>query len=127
MSTTDVTTVSTLVATYISCWNETDETRRQHLIGMAWEPEGTYTDPLFDVKGAEAIDGLIGGFQQQYPGLVFVQTGEIEEHHHLVRFTWDLLAPNGAVIAKGADVGTISGSGKLLAIAGFFDQAPVLG
>jgi hypothetical protein len=127
MTTNEMTAVSTLVANYIAAWNETGAAERQQAIAVTWEPEGTYTDPLFDVRGADAINGLIGGFQQQYPGLTFVHTGEIEAHHDLVRFTWDVQAPDGTVIAKGMDVGTVSGNGKLLAIAGFFDQAPVLG
>jgi hypothetical protein len=127
MEATTTNTVVTLVENYLTCWNETDPARRQALIATTWEPDATYTDPLFAVAGSDQINDLIGGFQQQYPGLSFVQTGQIEAHHNLVRFTWDLVAPTGDVIAKGADVGIVSDAGRISGIGGFFDQAPVLG
>jgi hypothetical protein len=118
--------VEELVSTYLDAWNEADSDARTGLIAAFWAPDATYVDPLFDVSGAYQFDALIGGFQQQYPGLTFVQTGEVEHHHDLVRFTWDLVTPVGDIIAKGTDVGRIDGDGRFNSICGFFDQAPVL-
>jgi hypothetical protein len=118
--------VNDLVSTYLNVWNETNAEARRKLIATSWAADATYVDPLFDVTGVGEFDALIGGFQQQYPGLRFVQTGEVEHHHDLVRFTWNLVTPTGDVIAKGTDVGRIDAEGRFASISGFFDQAPVL-
>jgi hypothetical protein len=118
--------VEKLISTYIAAWNEDDATTRQHLIAECWAAEGAYTDPMFDVTGPEEFEQLLAGFRQQYPGHVFVITGTADMHHDLVRFTWDLVTPEGEVGVKGTDIGRIDGDGRFASIAGFFDQAPVL-
>jgi hypothetical protein len=115
------------VSRYLETWNETDADLRLEAIADLWDENGSYTDPLFAVRGVMQIHELIGGFQAQYPGLTFAQTGEVEAHHNLARFTWDLMTPAGDVIAKGMDVALFAEDGRISAIAGFFDQAPVLG
>jgi hypothetical protein len=121
------TTRTEQISRYLQTWNETNAERRLQTIAEIWEESGSYTDPLFAVRGVSQIDELIGGFQQQYPGLTFVQTGEPEVHHNLARFTWDLVAPDGEIGAKGTDIALFAENGRIEAIAGFFDQAPVLG
>lgn len=116
-----------LVSRYLEVWNETDADRRQSMVNVTWETDGSYTDPLFAVRGHDQIAGLIGGFQHQYPGLRFVQTGDVESHHNLARFTWDLVTLEGHIVAKGMDVALIAPDERLTAVAGFFDQAPDLG
>ncbi len=126
METTATATRTDQVSRYLATWNETDADRRLEMIAELWEETGSYTDPLFAVRGVTQIHELIGGFQAQYPGLTFVQTGEVEVHHNLARFTWDLVSSTGDIQAKGTDIALFAESGRLSAIAGFFDQAPIL-
>ena len=118
---------SNLVSRYIEDWKETDSDRRQSMLNSTWEPDGSYTDPMFAVRGHEEIGGLITGFQHQYPDLRFVHTVEVESHHNLARFTWELVTLEGHIVAKGMDVVLVATDGRLTAVAGFFDQAPDLG
>jgi hypothetical protein len=45
------------------------------------------------------------------------------EHHDLVRFAWELEAPDGTVAVAGVDVGELAPDGRLRRIAGFFEEA----
>lgn len=114
-----------LVASYLAIWNETDDRARRMLISEAWTEDATYVDPMFEATGHDQLDGLIAGFQSQFPGLTFRQVRDTESHHDLIRFSWELAPDGGEIIAAGTDVATIS-DGRLQTVAGFFDQAPVL-
>ena len=117
---------SAIVARYIAIWNETDADRRRALIAKTWSDDAHYADPVFAVVGPDGIDAMVGGFRQQFPGLTFVHTGEIEHHHDRLRFTWDLLDASGQRQAAGTDVAVVNEEGRLRDVAGFFDLAPVL-
>jgi hypothetical protein len=117
---------TTIVDRYLAIWNETDPDRRRALIDETWAEDGRYTDPVFASEGPDAIDGIVGAFHQQFPGLTFVHTGEIEHHHDRIRFTWDLLDAAGERQAAGTDVAAVAPDGRLADVAGFFDLAPVL-
>jgi hypothetical protein len=114
-----------IVDRYIAIWNETDADRRRELISQTWADRCRYADPVAEVAGHDGIEAMVGGFQQQFPGLIFVHTGEIEAHHDRLRFSWDLLAPDGGRVAAGTDVAVVAEDGRLRDVAGFFDQAPV--
>lgn len=116
----------TIVDTYFAIWNETEAIRRRDLIGHAWADDCRYTDPVAEVEGPDGIEAMVSGFQEQFPGLRFERTGEVEAHHDRLRFTWDLLAPGGERIAAGTDVAVVAADGRLRDVIGFFDQAPVL-
>lgn len=119
-------TATELIETYIAIWNETDTAPRREMIARAWAPEASYQDPVLEAQGHDAIDAMVGGFHAHFPGLTFVLTGEIEAHHDRLRFTWDLLAPDGSRQAAGTDVAVLAPDGRLLDVTGFFDLAPVL-
>jgi hypothetical protein len=114
-----------IVDRYIAIWNETDADRRRELISQTWADRCRYADPAAEVAGHDGIEAMVGGFQQQFPGLIFVHTGEIEAHHDRLRFSWDLLAPDGGRVAAGTDVAVVAEDGRLRDVAGFFDHAPV--
>lgn len=118
-------TAHDLARNYLAIWNEADPGTRRELIERTWTADATYTDPMFEATGHDGIDALVGGFQQQFPGVTFRQVGETEAHHDRARFSWELTTPAGDVIAAGTDVAVIR-SGQLQMVTGFFDQAPVL-
>jgi hypothetical protein len=114
-----------IVDRYIAIWNEIEPNRRRALIAETWTENCRYDDPVLSAEGRDGIEAMVGGFQQQFPGLIFVHTGEIEAHHDRLRFSWDLLAPDGGRVAAGTDVAVVAEDGRLRDVAGFFDQAPV--
>ncbi len=113
-----------LIAKYLETWNETDPGRRQQLIAEVFTEGATYTDPLADVRGRDAIDALIAAVQSQFPGLVFAPAGPVDAHHQQVRFTWGL-GPEGAEpAAVGFDVAVTDEAGQIASVYGFLDKVP---
>jgi SnoaL-like protein len=113
-----------IIDRYIAAWNETDADKRRELVGALWAADGSYTDPLADVRGPDAIAGLIGTAQQQFPGLVFTLGGPVDANHNQARFTWHL-GPYGAEpVVIGFDVVVLDSAGQIRSVHGFLDQVP---
>lgn len=113
------TTLNT-IDTYIAALNETDPARRARLAEEAWNPEGTFLDPLLEATGRAAFTDMVATIHAAYPGHTFLRTTQIDGHHDLVRFGWALVAADGEVAVAGIDVGELDEDGKLKAVAGFF-------
>jgi hypothetical protein len=113
-----------IIERYIAAWNETDAAARHSLVASLWGPDGSYTDPLADVRGPDAIAGLIGAAQQQFPGLVFTLGGPVDANHNQARFTWHLGPAGGEPVVIGFDVMVLSGDGQIRSVHGFLDQVP---
>ena len=69
------------IEAYMAAWNEPDEAKRAKLLDKCWADAGTYTDPMSDVAGREALAAVIAGFRQQMPGAGLAFTSGIDEHH----------------------------------------------
>ncbi|ROO84466.1 SnoaL-like protein [Actinocorallia herbida] len=112
-----------LIGKYLAAWNETDPAARRALLADVWADDAPYTDPLADVRGRDALDGLIAAVQAQFPGLVFTLAGEVDAHHHLARFTWHLGPKDGAPVAIGFDVAEFTDT-EITRVSGFLDHVP---
>ncbi|WP_028568664.1 nuclear transport factor 2 family protein [Salinispora tropica] len=110
---------------YIDMWNETDATRRSEKVRTICAENATYTDPMTDVSGHEAINTLISAARERFAGMTFTLAGPVDAHHGVARFTWHL-APAGAAepVVVGFDVVTADGDGRLSAVYGFLDKVP---
>ena len=113
-----------IIDRYIAAWNETDADKRRDLVGSLWAADGSYTDPLADVRGPDAIAGLIGAAQEQFPGLVFTLGGPVDANHHQARFTWHLGPSGGEPIVIGFDVVVLDAAGRIASVHGFLDKVP---
>jgi len=107
---------------YIAAWNETNEETIIDLLRKCWAEDGTYTDPVSDVKGRDGLLTAITGFHKQMPGASIAVTSGLDEHHGRVRFGWKVVG--GSQEIAGIDVGTLSADGKLLSILGFWGTNP---
>jgi len=119
-----MTHVNTTVDTYLAMWNETDRTRRAAHIARAWTGDGSYVDPLLTAEGHAALSTMVDGVQAKVPGHCFRRAGGIDTRHDQLRFAWELVAPDGAVVVKGIDVGGLSPDGRFTRITGFFGELP---
>ena len=121
--TSTVTVIDDVVDRYFTMWNETDPTARQVVIAATWSPEASYTDPLFDAAGYEALDAMVAAVHERFPGHRFRLTGAIDAHHDRARWDWELAGPDGgAPVAAGVDFATLAPDGRLRAVTGFFAQ-----
>jgi SnoaL-like domain len=113
-----------IIDQYIAAWNETDAAKRRELVGWLWAADGSYTDPLADVRGPDAIAGLIGAAQQQFPGFVFTLGGPVDANHNQARFTWHLGPDGSEPVVVGFDVVVLDGTDKIASVHGFLDKVP---
>jgi hypothetical protein len=112
-----------LIDGYIAMWNESDGERRRDLITRTWAKASSYVDPLMQAEGHDGIDAMVQGIQERFPGHRFRRTSEVDGHHDVVRFAWELGPEDGPALAGGIDFGVVVGN-RLQAITGFLDFAP---
>ncbi|MEV8633384.1 nuclear transport factor 2 family protein [Streptosporangium sp. NPDC051023] len=115
-----------LVERYIAAWNITDAAERRAEIDAVWTEDARYVDPLVDVTGRDAIDATIAAVQQQFPGLVFTPGDDVDAHHDVARFTWNLGPEGGEPIVVGFDVAVLTEDGRIRTVHGFLDRVPTV-
>jgi hypothetical protein len=121
---TTTTPAATAVQRYLEAWNATDPAGRRAAIEAAFAADARYVDPLADVTGTDALDTLIAGVQEQFPGMRFTAVGDVDAHHDVCRFRWGL-GPEGAEpLVIGFDVATVGGDGRITGVQGFLDKVP---
>jgi SnoaL-like domain len=116
-------TLEKTVANYFAMWNETDADRRRDVIAATWTPEAGYVDPMFTATGHDALDKLVAGVHQQFPGHRFRLTEAVEGHHDRARWGWELAGPDGTAVAAGVDFAVLDSDGRLQDVTGFFAPA----
>jgi hypothetical protein len=114
--------VTTTLDAYLAMWRESDPARRMRLIETAWDADGRYVDPLFDARGHAALSEMVSEAQRRFPAHDLRRVGDLDTHHDQVRFAWEVRTPDGALALAGVDVGALGSDGRLLQLAGFFDQ-----
>ncbi len=117
---------TTAVDSYLEALTEKDADRRGELVATAWTDDARFVDPLLDATGHEAIAGITDYVVENYPGHMFRRTSEVDAHHDQLRFKWDLVGPDGSVVASGVDVAQVAADGRLAMISGFFGEPPAI-
>lgn len=94
-------------------------------MAAAWTADGTYTDPLTDVRGHEGIAAVITAAHEQFPGFAFRLLGAVDGHHDTARFGWELVdETDGSAPVAGFDVIVLDGEGRIRSVHGFLDRVP---
>ncbi|MFD3374895.1 MULTISPECIES: nuclear transport factor 2 family protein [unclassified Streptomyces] len=116
---------ATAVARYFEAWNAGGEEALTKAVTAAWTADGTYTDPLTDVRGHDGIAAVIAAAHEQFPGFEFRLIGAVDGHHDLARFGWELVAvADGSAPVAGFDVITLGDDGRIRSVHGFLDRVP---
>ncbi|GAA2973903.1 nuclear transport factor 2 family protein [Streptomyces drozdowiczii] len=110
---------------YFAAWNAGPDALEK-AVAAAFTEDATYTDPLADVRGHEQLTAAIAGARQQFPGFVFRPLGAVDGHHALVRFGWELVAPDGSAPVAGFDVASLAEDGRITSVSGFLDRVPAV-
>lgn len=115
----------TAVARYFEAWNAGGQDALAKAVAAAWTADGSYTDPLADVRGHEQIAALIAAAQEQFPGFAFRLLGAVDGHHDVARFGWELVSEaDGSAPVAGFDVITLDGEDRIRSVHGFLDRVP---
>jgi ketosteroid isomerase-like protein len=113
------------VTRYFEAWNATDADALAKAVAAAWTEDGTYTDPLADVRGHEQIAAVVQAAHERFPGFEFKLTGDVDGNHHIARFSWDLVSTaDGSAPVAGSDVITLTEDGRITSVLGFLDRLP---
>ncbi|MER6425054.1 nuclear transport factor 2 family protein [Streptomyces sp. NPDC001137] len=113
------------VARYFEAWNAGEPEALAKAVAAAWATDGTYTDPLADVRGHDEIAALITAAHAQFPGFAFRLTGAVDGHHDTARFSWELVSEaDGSAPVAGFDVITLDADGRIRSVLGFLDRVP---
>ncbi|MFC5911103.1 nuclear transport factor 2 family protein [Streptacidiphilus monticola] len=115
-----------LAERYLAAWNETDPAARRKLIDETWAEDGSYTDPLVEARGRDAIDATLAAVQGEFPGFVFRLAGPVDAHHHIARFTWELGPAGEEPLVLGFDVLAADEEGRIATVLGFLDRVPAV-
>jgi hypothetical protein len=112
-----------LVAMYGEAW-AADDAERRRLLGVVWQENGVYSDPVGRAEGREAFVSHIAGFQKQFPDHRIAVTSGVDEHDGCFRFAWALSDADGNIVMEGVDFGEVADDGRIARITGFFDPLP---
>ncbi|PBD01429.1 SnoaL-like protein [Streptomyces sp. Ag82_O1-15] len=113
------------VARYFEAWNATDRDALAKAVAAAWSTDGSYTDPLAEVRGHDGIAAVIAAAHEQFPGFSFRPAGPVDGHHDIARFGWELVnQADGTAPVAGFDVITLDGDDRIRSVHGFLDRVP---
>ena len=113
----------TIASAYIAFWNAPDAAARRRLFESNWRSDASYADPLMRGAGFNAIDALVAGARERFPGFAFQLLGSADGHGEFVRFRWALGPQGSEAPIEGADVVKLSGD-RIAEVIGFLDKVP---
>ncbi len=117
------TAIQGVVDGYFAMWNEANPTRRREVIEATWTSDASYVDPMFDAEGPDALDAMVAGVHEQFPGHHFRPTGAVDVHNDRARWDWELVGPDdGSTVVAGVDFAVLAPDGRLREVTGFFEQ-----
>lgn len=104
---------------YWMMWNESDLTNVRHHLDRAVTEDFIFCDPVEHHVGRDALEANVTTFRTKYPDAVFELASSVDTHHNRYRYRWDF-SLRGKVFVEGLDIATVSDSGLIERIDGFF-------
>ena len=119
-------TIEEIVTEYSDLWTETDFDARLARLAHTVVDDVEYCDPGAQVSGIRALNEVIGGYQEQFPGARLTQASALDLHHNVLRFRWVFVDPDGNPLADGIDVCHLADDNRIARFTVFFgDPAPL--
>ena len=115
---------ATTYRAYIALWNAATEADQRRLLADALTDDAYLAYPVFACRGTDEIIAGLVGLHERWPGVRFVQTSGIEEHHDWLRVGWRMVRADGGVVMAGVDVAVVAADGRLQQVIGFHDPLP---
>jgi SnoaL-like polyketide cyclase len=109
---------------YFTMWNETEAEARRRLVAKIWTPDAHFIGPVAEGRGHDRIDAALAALQHRFAGHALRATGPADSVGAYLRLPWILAGADGAAVARGTDIGTLSPDGRLQAAVSFFDLVP---
>lgn len=116
--------VDSTVQAYCASWGAQSATQRAHLLASVWTDATTYSDATPRVLvGVQGLMTAMEDFQKRRPGARF-RCSNVQIHHNVFRFTWQMVDANEKIQLTGMDFGELDPSGRILRLVGFFGPPP---
>lgn len=110
-----------LIDRYCEAWSDTDPAKRAALLESVWAADATYTDPTVNGLGMNELLAHIAKVQATRPGATVRRTTLVDEHHGAVRFGFEVLGRDGAILRYGTDFAFLDAErSRLQRVVGFF-------
>jgi hypothetical protein len=120
---TDTTTArTTTIDTHLAAYCEPDAERRAAMVASVWAPDGALVDPPFDGVGHDGIAAMTDVVLTHYPNHTFRRVTDVDTHHTVARYGWELVDADGAVAVGGTDFVDFDEEGRLTRVVGFFGE-----
>ena len=120
-----MTDANAVVRRYVEIWNQPDGAQRAKAAAALLTDDCRFVDPIADVSGPDALAAVIGGVHERFPGHQIRPLGEVDTHHDVLRFTWELVPDGGGEsVVIGTDVLALTSDGRVSGVDGFFDKVP---
>ena len=118
------TDINITIDTWFASLNELDPEKRAGLVKQAWAGDGRWVDPPFEGEGHAAINQMVDAVYSPIPRPSLPPGQRLDVHHDAVRYGWELVDSDGAIVLAGPDIGTLEADGRLSRITGFFGPLP---
>ena len=97
---TDMISLEKLVDQYCEGWSASSSDGRERLIRLALSEGATYCDPRTEQLSILQLLGHIAKIHQSRPGAKVLRTSNVDVHHGLGRFNWQVVLPDGTTLPK---------------------------
>ena len=115
----DVAMPDVLVA-YWTAWNEPDPGLVRRHLESAVTVDVEWNDPRDSFVGIDELEAAVLRLRSAKPDYVFTLASEIDRHHDLLRYRWDM-SRRGRTLMEGLDIVALDpSSGLIRRVDGFF-------
>jgi len=120
-----MTDANAVVQRYVDIWNQPDGALRAKAAAELVTADCRFVDPIADVSGPDGLAAVIEGVHERFPGHRIRPLGDVDAHHDVLRFTWELVSDSGGEsVVIGTDVLALTEDGLVGGISAFFDKVP---
>jgi hypothetical protein len=106
---------------YWTAWNSRDLDGVRGLLDRAVTPDVVWNDPRDSFVGIDELEDAIRRLRTSKPDYEFIIASEIDHHHGRLRYRWDM-GRNGRTLMEGLDIVTLSSTGLIERVDGFFGE-----
>ena len=109
--------ITQLVDHYIAIWHERDAEQRRRSVAQLWAEDGVQFLPSREMRGHQALEERVEAAHEKFVktgGFLFRRSGDAQEHHNALNFTWEMVpAGGGDVAAAGTIFLLLSDDGRI--------------
>jgi hypothetical protein len=106
-------------AHYFAMWNESNPAQIRGHLEKAVTPDFEFCDPIHFHFGYDDLEANVRAFRTEHADAIAKPSSAIDQHHNRLRYNWEIRTEKRLVMV-GLDVVTMSESGLIQRIDGFF-------